>query len=160
MCVCVWERERERERERDRERKAKSIFRKKSICHKLWNIWSRSQSISHQIVVSVWTTQILVWLDKKVRIKWLMNLLIWTHCLVELNTFFGIKHYPSLGIKTHTHTHTQTLYCMYIEMHTHLQQPMSDRCTCQWLVQPGSEHLVSLCSSQAPRVCVRVCVCV
>lgn len=35
---------------------------------------------------------------------------------------------------------------------------MSDRCTCQWLVQPGSEHLVSHCSSQAPRVCVCVCV--
>ena len=44
-------------------------------------------------------------------------------------------------------------------MCTHLQQPMSDRCTCQCLVQPGSEHLVSLCSSQAPRVCVCVSVC-
>lgn len=40
------------------------------------------------------------------------------------------------------------------------QQSISDRCTCQWLVQPGSEHLVSLCGSQAPRVCAHVCVCV
>lgn len=80
------------------------------------------------------------------------------HHLVELCPISYHAWISALQVRAHTHTHTRAQYRMYTDLPTHLQQPMSDRCTCRCLVQPGSEHLVSLCSSQAPRVCVCVCV--
>lgn len=50
----------------------------------------------------------------------------------------SLAHHSSVDIKSYN-TNTHSLYCI---MQTHLQQPMPDRYTCQWKVQPGWEDWV------------------